>query len=83
LDYPLEHFDNPLWPARILFVILENVNRGTLVVEIGAAWLEKTSDKEKLEELFRVFEELEGETGLNELCDERVGRRWRREEGEV
>jgi hypothetical protein len=72
LHHKLEGLDHPPDGIPPLGSILQDVDGRALVIEVGASGLQETAHEEKLEELFRVLEELQSGTGLDELGDGRV-----------
>ena len=83
LDDPAEGLDHARDGLPLGRLILQDIDGGALVVQERAAGLDETADKEELEKLLRILEELEGRAGGDELVDERVGGRGFRDEGEV
>lgn len=85
LDDALQDLDDTLdgVPVAKLRIVLEDVKRAALVVEVAAAGLEEAAHHEQLEHLLRVLEELERRAGLHELGYERIVRGRRRDERKV
>lgn len=61
--------------AKGLILLLKEVERAALIIEVRASGLEKATKDKKLEELFGVLEQLERGARLHKLGYERIGSR--------